>query len=156
MAGTVLCGVNESEGAISAVNVAGELSKRLELRLVLAYVAKPITAAEGSGGTEESATTTQTRNGGKLLLERLSAERGLGGVEQRIEVGDPAQRLAEVAAEERAALIFVGARMRRHRWTPSLRRDLSRELARLSPCPVLVVPPARNDPAGREPLVAVG
>jgi nucleotide-binding universal stress UspA family protein len=155
MAGTVLCGVHESAGAVNAVSVAGELSKRLELRLVLVHVAKPFTVTDGSGATEESV-TTQAKSGGKLLVERLGAERGLGGMEQRIEVGDPAERLAEVAAEERAALIFVGACTQRRRWKPGLRSDLSRELARMSPCPVVVVPPTPHDPARREPLLAVG
>jgi nucleotide-binding universal stress UspA family protein len=145
MAGTVLCGVNESAGARNAARVAAALSKRLELRLVLVNVADAFTMADGSAGNDESVTTMQARSGGKRLLDQLTAEQGLRGVEQRIEVGDPAERLAEVAAEERAALILVGARALRPRWRPTLRRDLAQDLARVTPCPVLVVPPAPND-----------
>jgi nucleotide-binding universal stress UspA family protein len=157
MAGTVLCGVNESAGARNAARVAGALSQRLELRLVLVHVADAFTVADGSAGNDESVTTMQARSGGKRLLDQLTAEQDLIGAEQRIEVGDPAERLAQVAAEERAALIVVGARAQRRRWRPTLRSDLSRDIAGLTPCPVLVVPPAPNDRATRDPLsLAVG
>jgi nucleotide-binding universal stress UspA family protein len=151
MAGTVLCGVNESAGARNAARVAAALSKRLELRLVLVHVVDAFTTADGSAGNDESVTTMQARSEGKRLLDQLTAEQALRGVEQRIEVGDPAERLAQVAAEERAALILVGARTRR-RWRPTLRSDLSRDIARVTPCPVFVVPPAPNDRARRDPL----
>jgi nucleotide-binding universal stress UspA family protein len=157
MAGTILCGVNESAGARSAARVAGALSKRLELRLVLVHVADAFTVADGSAGNDESVMTMQARSGGKRLLDQLTAEQDLIGAEQRIEVGDPAERLAQVAAEERAALIVVGARARRRRWRPTLRSDLSRDIARVTPCPVFVVPPASTDRPSRDPLfLAVG
>jgi nucleotide-binding universal stress UspA family protein len=157
MAGTILCGVNESAGARSAARVAGALSKRLELRLVLVHVADAFTVADGSAGNDESVTTMQARSGGKRLLDQLTAEQDLIGAEQRIEVGDPAERLAQVAAEERAALIVVGARAQRRRWRPTLRSDLSRDIARMTPCPVFVVPPASTDGPSRDPLFqAVG
>jgi nucleotide-binding universal stress UspA family protein len=158
MAGTVLCGVNESAGARNAARVAGALSKRLELRLVLVHVADAFTTADGSAGNDESVTTMQARSEGKQLLDQITAEQSLSGVEQRIEVGDPAERLAQVAAEERAVLILVGARAQRRRWRrPRLRSDLSWDIAGVTPCPVLVVPPAPNDRASRDPLLlAVG
>jgi nucleotide-binding universal stress UspA family protein len=157
MAGTILCGVNESAGARSAARVAGALSKRLELRLVLVHVADAFTVADGSAGNDESVMTMQARSGGKRLLDQLTAEQDLIGAEQRIEVGDPAERLAQVAAEERAALIVVGARAQRRRWRPTLRSDLSRDIARVTPCPVFVVPPASTDGPSRDPLfLAVG
>lgn len=157
MAGTVLCGVNDSAGARNAARVAGAISKQLELRLVLVHVADAFTLADGSAGNDESVTTIQARSGGKRLLDQLTAEQGLRGAEQRIAVGDPAERLAEVAAEERAALILVGAREQGRRWRPTLRSDLARELAHVTPCPVLVVPPAPNDRATRGPrFLAVG
>lgn len=157
MAGTVVCGVNESAGARNAARVAGALSKRLEFRLVLVHVADAPTSTGGSAGDDESVPTMQARSRGKRLLDELTVEQGLKGGEQRIEVGDPAERLAEVAAEERAALILVGARAQGRRWRPTLRSDLSRDLARVTTCPVLVVPPPPDDRASREPLpLAVG
>jgi nucleotide-binding universal stress UspA family protein len=153
MAGTVLCGVNDSAGARTAARVAGAISKQLELRLVLVHVADAFTLAVGSAGNDESVTTIQARSEGKRLLDQLTAEQGLRGAEQRIEVGDPAERLAQVAAEERAALILVGARAQRRRWRPTLRSDFSRELAHVAPCPVLVVPPAPSDPCESGPAL---
>ena len=73
-----------------------------------------------------------TRNDGKRLLDGLAAEQDLEEVEQRIEFGGPAERLAQVAAEERAALILLGARAQRRSRRPSLRSDLSRELVRVT------------------------
>jgi nucleotide-binding universal stress UspA family protein len=156
MAGTILCRVNESAGSRNAARVAGALSKRLELRLVLVHVADGFTVAGGSTGNDESLTTRQARSGGKKLLDQLTAEQGLRGAEQRIEVGDPAERLAQVAAEERAALIVVGARAQR-RLRSTLRSDLSQDIARVTPCPVFVVPPASTDRGTRNRLfLAVG
>lgn len=151
MAGTVLCGVNDSAGARNAARVAGAISKQLELRLVLVHVADAFTLADGSAGNDESVTTIQARSGGKRLLDQFTAEQGLKRVEQRIEVGDPAERLAQVAADERAVLILVGARAQGRRWRPTRRSDLSWDIAGVTPCPVLVVPPAPNDRATRDP-----
>jgi nucleotide-binding universal stress UspA family protein len=137
MAGTIICGVKESAEGRHAARVAAELSKQLELRLVLVHV------ANGPADAEDL----------KRLLDKLGDEQGLEGVEQRIEVGDTAERLAQVAAEERAALILVGARPQVHRWRRSFRSDLSDDLARLTLCPVSVVRAATKDIARPEPLV---
>jgi nucleotide-binding universal stress UspA family protein len=149
MGGTVVCGVNESRGARHAARVAGALSEQLGLRLVLAHVVDGFTVADGTVGDDESVTTTQARKGGKRLLDQVASEQRLHGADQRIEVGDPAERLAEIAAEERAALILVGARAQGRRWRPTLRSDLSRDLARVTSCPVLVVPPGTDNPSTR-------
>jgi nucleotide-binding universal stress UspA family protein len=149
MGGTVVCGVNESRGARHAARVAGALSEQLGLRLVLAHVVDGFTVADGTVGDDESVTTTQARKGGKRLLDQLAAEQRLHEADQRIEVGDPAERLAEIAAEERAALILVGARAQGRRWRPTLRSDLSRDLGLVTSCPVLVVPPGTGDPSSR-------
>lgn len=149
MGGTVVCGVNESRGARHAARVAGALSEQLGLRLVLAHVVDGFTVADGTVGDDESVTTVQARKGGKRLLDQLAGEQRLRRADQRIEVGDPAERLAQIAAEERAALILVGARAQGRRWRPTLRSDLSRDLALVTSCPVLVVPPGSDDPSSR-------
>ena len=143
MGRTVVCGVNESRGARHAARVAGALSEQLDLRLVLAHVVDGFTGVDRTVGDDESV-TVQARKGGKRLLDQLAAEQRLRGADQRIEVGDPAERLAEIAAEERAALILVGARAQGRRWRPTLRSDLSRDLTRVTSCPFLVVPPGTD------------
>ena len=137
MAGTIMCGVNESAEARHAARVAAALSKQLELRLVLAHVAAAPADAKDMN----------------QMLDRLADEQGLEGVERRIEVGETAERLAQVAAEERAALILLGARPRAHRWRRSFRSALRDDLARLTLCPVFVVRAATKDIARPEPLV---
>jgi nucleotide-binding universal stress UspA family protein len=137
MAGTIVCGVNESAEARHAARVAAALSKQLDLRLVLVHV------ADGPADADDL----------KRLLDKLAAEQGLEGAEQRIEVGDTAERLAQVAGEERAALILVGARPQVYRWRPRFRSDLGDELARLTLCPVFGVRAATKDLARPEPLV---
>jgi nucleotide-binding universal stress UspA family protein len=149
MGGTVVCGVNESRGARHAARVAGAVTEQLGLRLVLAHVVDGSPVADGTVGDDESVTTVQARKGGKRLLDQLAAEQRLREADQRIEVGDPAERLAQIAAEERAALILVGARAQGRRWRPTLRSDLSRDLARVTSCPVLVVPPGTDNPSSR-------
>ena len=120
--------------------------------MVLAHLVDGFTVADRTIGDDESVTTRQAREGGKRLLDRLAAEQRLNGADRRIEVGDPAERLAEIAAEECAALILVGARAQGRRWRPTLRSDVSRDLAHATSCPVLVVPPGTRNESSRAPL----
>lgn len=131
---TIVCGINDSPGALEALRIARTLSAVLDLRLVLAHV-----AAGWATGAEGSLTTTQARQGGDRLLERAAREHNLQA-ERRVEVGEPTEALAQIAAEEAATLIVVGSR-RKGRLRPSLRSGLAGELAASAPCPVLIVPP---------------
>ena len=100
---------------------------------------------------DEAGTVTgpSSRERARILLERLEAEHALGGrAERRHEVGDPAERLARVAAEERADLIVIGRR-RAGRFRRGAGPWLAAELAAASPCPVVVVPEDLVRPAGR-------
>lgn len=135
--GTILCGVDESPGAVEAVRVAARLSERLGLRLVLAHVAGGYRLADGAEGL----TSIQARQGATRLVERVTRELRLDQkAEQRSEVGDPAEELGRIAAEERADLIVVGSR-RQGWWRRKLLSGLARDLCATSPCPVVVVPP---------------
>jgi nucleotide-binding universal stress UspA family protein len=131
----IVCGIDDSLGAREALRVASTLSVRFGVRLVLAHVADGFAAAG-----DESLTTNQARRGGERLLEQAAGEQRVQ-VENRIEVGEPAEALARIAAEEAASLIIVGSR-RQGRLRPGLRSALADELAASTPCPVVVVPPA--------------
>jgi nucleotide-binding universal stress UspA family protein len=137
---TIVVGVDRSLGGQAALDVANELSKQLGLRLVIAHVAAGFRMPEGG----ESVTSTKARQGAARLLDELAREHGLGDdVDRRGEVGDIAERLASIAAEEGADLIIVGSRRRgRRRWklVNRLLADLSASTTR----PVLVVPPSRG------------
>jgi nucleotide-binding universal stress UspA family protein len=116
----------------SRSGVARTLSRDLNLRLVLAHVAPGFVADGG-----DSLTMSHARSGGDRLLERLDPGHDLHA-ERRVEVGDAPSALAQIAAEEAATLIVIGARRRVWR---GLRGVLAGELAASAPCPVVIVPP---------------
>lgn len=122
--GTVLCGIDGSRGARDALQLAGALSERLGLRLVVAHIA-------GDGDQERSAE--------RVLNEAADEASVSGPLERRIASGDPATRLSEIAAEEGADLIIVGCSDRRRRTLPG-RGRLARELESATFCPVLIAP----------------
>ena len=131
----IVCGIDESPGALDAVRVAHTLSAQFRARLVLAHI------ADGwSSGSDESLTAKQRRQGGDRLLERTAREHSLDA-ERRIEIGEPAEALARIASEEAATLIVLGSRQRGWR-RPQLQSRLAGQLAATAPCPVVVVPPA--------------
>ena len=104
MQGTILCWVNDTAHGRAALQAAAELSDRLKLRLVLAHV------ADGVDGAGENGARTRKQEGAALLVARLASEHGLSDrAERRSAVGDPAALLGQMAAEEAADLIVVGA-----------------------------------------------
>jgi nucleotide-binding universal stress UspA family protein len=131
----IVCGINDSPGALEALRVARTLSAQFDARLVLAHVAGGFAAA-----VDESLTTGQARKGGAMILERAAREHDLQA-EHRLEVGEPAEGLARIASEEAASLIVVGS-SRQGRLRPRLRSTLAGTLAAAAPCPVVIVPPA--------------
>jgi nucleotide-binding universal stress UspA family protein len=132
---TIVCGIDDSPGAVEALRVARALSSGFDVRLVLAHVASGWPAS----GADEGLTTSQARQGGTRLLERTAREHKLEA-EQRVEVGEPTEALSRIAAEEGATMIVVGSR-RQGRRQPKLRSALAADLAATAPCPVVVVPP---------------
>jgi nucleotide-binding universal stress UspA family protein len=131
----IVCGINDSPGALEALRVARTLSAQFDARLVLAHVAGGWAAA-----VDESLTTGHARQGAARILERAVREHDLKA-ERRVEIGEPAEGLARIASEEAASLIVVGSR-RQGRLRPRLRSTLADNLAAAAPCPVVIVPPA--------------
>lgn len=143
MRGTMICGVTDAEEGRGALKMAVELSERLGLRLVLAHVAEGIGRVDGDGDDEEdeSVTMKANREGAARLVAELAAENGLGeSVEHRWAVGDPGKLLGQIAAEEAADVILVGARSR-GRLRRGLESRLADQLERETPLPVLIAPP---------------
>ena len=142
MRGTMLCGVTDTGSGREALMTAVELSKRLGLRLVIAHVAEgigPIEDGNSDGDGVESVTMKGSRQSAGRVVEKLAREFGVAEAERRSAVGDPAALLGQIAAEEAADVILVGARARGR-----LRRGLeSRVASRLeaeTPVPVLIAP----------------
>ena len=129
MTGSIVCGVDESESAKGAARVARELSARLRLRLVFVRVVE-------EGAPDERIAAIAAR------LHRL-AEGGTEvdcGAHWLVDAGHPADRLAAIAKEEKAAMIVVGAAGRRS----SLLGSISADVSRRAPCPVVVVAPGAD------------
>jgi nucleotide-binding universal stress UspA family protein len=135
MSGTIVCGVTESPDGRSAAELAHALGLRLGLRLVLVHVVDGV-----PNGTQESLTARQRHTGAERTLHEIARATG-NDVEKRVVLGDRAEALAQVAAEEGADLIVVGSR-------PAglggrkIRSLLARELEATTPVPVVVAPPS--------------
>jgi nucleotide-binding universal stress UspA family protein len=137
--GTLICAVTEGAENNDAVEQSVAISERLGLRLVLTHVVDGI--AGGNGDGEESFTMKADRTAGEQRLAQLAHDHGLGHtVERRIAVGDSSTLLGQIASEEAADLIVVGARTRG--WgRRGLESRLAQDLETETPVPVVIAPP---------------
>jgi len=147
MGGTIICDVTEPRAGRSAAEFSGAFAARLDLRLVLVYVLSGV-----SEGTDESVTARQERTGAEQTLDEIAREIG-HEAELRLVVGEYAEAVARVAAEEGADLVVVGGRpaglgRRNLRWT------LARQLEAATPVPVLVAPPSTRKRSDRRLALA--
>jgi nucleotide-binding universal stress UspA family protein len=135
---TIICGIDGSPGARLALRVATEFAEVLGLRVVAVHVAERL----GDDHMPDAALAILHLRGNaeRLLANVLYDEELVGRVDVRAEVGNVAERLAAVAAEERALLILLGARSKGKART-FLRSRLAGEIVRKSSVPVMVVPP---------------
>ena len=133
MVGTIVCAVDDSAEAAEALRAAARLSRDAGLRLVVVHV------EDTTGAGSDVRRSAEERS--QLLLHRLLRAQGLnGGVDKRIELGDPVHEVARVATEEAADVIVLGSR-RRH-WRPGGRiSKFTADLTATADCPVMVVPP---------------
>ena len=150
MRGTLVCAVTEGDERADALALAAELSERLGLRLVLAHAVNGI-GEFGHGDGDESVSMKADRQGAERRLARLAEEHGVADrAERRVAVGDPAVLLGQIAAEEAADVIVIGAR---RGWRKRLESRLADELESETPVPVLIAPPrtgkARPDAVNR-------
>jgi nucleotide-binding universal stress UspA family protein len=122
---TIICGVDRSPGARSAVRVAAALAERLSARLVAVHV------------------RDQSPPGGdpalRVATDIVAEEVPNVGAQARGAAGDVAERLAAIARSEDALMIVVGAR-RRGRSRAFLRARSAVGLVSLTDIPVLVAP----------------
>jgi len=132
--GTIVCGVTESADGRDAAELAHALGARLDLRLVLVHVVDGVPP-----GSDESLTARQRQAGAERTLDTMAREIG-NGTEKRVLLGERAEGLAQVAAEEGADLIVLGSRST-GLGSRKLRCTLARELEAATPVPVVVAPP---------------
>jgi electron transfer flavoprotein alpha/beta subunit len=149
MGGTLVCGVPGNPDDRSAAELAGALRTRLGLRLVLVHVADDV-----QPGTQESLTARQRQAGAERILNEIA--RGFGdGTETRVMIGNRADALARVAAEEGADLIVIGSR-RAGFGNGKLRCTLARELEIATLIPIVLAPPATRTRSDHRLAVATG
>ena len=147
MGGTIVCDVTDPLEGRSAADLAHALATRLRLRVVLAFV------VEGSApGVHESVTGRQRQKGAERALAAIADELGTD-VETRLALGDHAEALVRLAAEEGADLVIVGSRAGGFGGR-NLRCRLVRDLEAETPVPVLVAPPSTRRRSERR--LAVG
>src|SRR5690348_16822474 len=108
MHGTLLCAVTDGAENDDAVAQAVALSERLGLRLVLAHVVDRV-ASPGDG--DESVTMRGDHEAAERELAELAQDHQVSATaDRRVVVGDPSALLAQIAGEEAADVIVVGAR----------------------------------------------
>jgi nucleotide-binding universal stress UspA family protein len=144
---SIVCGVDGSVDSQAALGVAADLAARLRLRLIMANVVEPTRApyvgagsVAGSMSQQRLPTTERQEAVAKVLLAELSAAMRLDRADRRVVVGYAAERLADLADEERAELIVVGSRGR-GAFKAAFLGSVSTSLIGVARCPVLVVPP---------------
>jgi nucleotide-binding universal stress UspA family protein len=134
--GTIVCGVDGSQSARDALQLAGALSERLGLRLVAVHVARDEQRAhEGANGG-----TGSSRSAERLLDDVADQAAFRWPLERRLARGDRAGALAAIAAEEGADLIVIGSSSSRRRRFRD-QATLAGELEKATSCPVVVAPP---------------
>jgi nucleotide-binding universal stress UspA family protein len=126
VAGSIICGVDDSDSAKRAARVARDLSSKLGLGLVFVRVVE-----DGSPQEKVSAIAERLE---QVHADVTEVDCGAGW---HVELGHPADRLVAAAAAENASLIVVGSTGPRS----SLLGSISAEVSRRAPCPVVVVPP---------------
>jgi len=147
MHGTLVCAVTDGAENDDAVARSVEVSERLGLRLVVAHVVDGIAGLDDG---DESITMKSDRTIAERQLEKLAREHDLeNAAERRIAVGDAAALVGQIASEEAADMIVVGARTRG--WgRRGLESPLAHELETETPVPVLIAPPRTRRPRKRE------
>ncbi len=140
--GSVICCVDGSDGARSALHVAGRLSERLDLELVLLHVQPPTEAPGVSAAPAGQQRLHEAEMHDAVeLLARIARDHGLGpDVRRRAEVGPAADSILAVCAEERAEFVVLGSRGRGG-LKAALLGSVSAEVAAHAPCPCVIVPP---------------
>ncbi len=142
---SVMVAVDFSDGALGALREASRLAHALERRLVILHVVHDPAWAPGFYGVSTGDSELRTLEDAAadlmttFLLRAEDAGIDVQGAETRLVPGVVATRILEVAAQEEAELIVVGAQGR-HRVAQLVLGSVAARLVRTSHRPVVVVP----------------
>jgi nucleotide-binding universal stress UspA family protein len=142
---SIVCGVDGSaqarEAAISALHLAGRLGARLMLvHVTPTQTLLPVDSVPAAADPRDYVTSTELAySEAEEAFDSLPPEVTSADAGREVRLGRPAVVLAEVAAEHDAEIIVVGSRGR-GAWRSAVLGSVSAEVARLAPCPVMIVP----------------
>jgi nucleotide-binding universal stress UspA family protein len=151
MGSCIVCGVDDSSGAVRAASVAARLARDLGSRAQLVHV------AESTRGLPLSLRAPRIARGHRLRkrLRAIAEECAFpDSTEVRVEWGDPAQELLSAADKEDAELLVVSSGGTDHA-SAALVGGVASALMRASPCPVVILPPRAVPPLDPEGLRCV-
>lgn len=132
-AGPIVCGVDGSDGSLAAAGVAVELARRLEARAELVHV------TDRPPLDRDYATRLVASHDAAMRVLLRTANLPQAAFDLRVELGRPAQRLADVAAREEAPLIVNGSQGSGFDRS-ALLGSVSSELALTATQPLVLVP----------------
>jgi len=139
----IVVGVDGSETSIRAAEIAAEIARSRQAKLVLVTVVRPPEGWWGIGGAPPTpeALSTALVEGQQQVLRETEEHLGLEGVDYETaeELGDPTSRLIAVAEERDAGLIVIGKRGAGLAERVML-GSVADRLCHHSPVPVMVVP----------------
>lgn len=140
---TILVGVDGSETSTKAAEVATEVARSWQAKLLLVTVVRPPEGWWGIGGAPPSpeALSAALVEGQEQILRETEEHLPLEGLEYETiqELGDPTWKLIDVAEERNADLIVIGKRGAGLAERVML-GSVADRLCHHSPVPVLVVP----------------
>lgn len=140
----ILAATDGSEGADRAVTFAAQLAAALHARLQIMTVQGPVPldvvnqmkAVEHVGEAEVAELTAR---GILVRAQRLAASAGAADIHTACEIGDPTQKILDMATLRKVEAVVVGKRGRGP-LAALLLGSVSQKLVSLAPCSVIVVP----------------
>jgi nucleotide-binding universal stress UspA family protein len=140
---TIAVGVDGSETSVKAAEIATEMARIWQAKLLIVTVVRTPEGWWGIGGAPPSpeALSAALVEGQEQVLNEIEGRLDLGGVDYETvqELGDPSWKLIEVAESRNADLIIIGKRGAGLAERMML-GSVADRLAHHSPVPVLVVP----------------
>jgi nucleotide-binding universal stress UspA family protein len=136
MISTIAAGTDGSATAREAVEIAGDLARRFDAKLVLLSAFKDA-APQADGDTVEVQWATSDSARVREILSRTEADMRRAGIDctTRVEEGDAADVLVQLASECGADLLVIGNKGMQRRVLGSVPNTV----AHRAPCSVLVV-----------------
>jgi nucleotide-binding universal stress UspA family protein len=139
----IIVGVDGSDTSTRAAQIAAEIARARQAKLVLVTVVRPPEGWWGIGGAPPTpeALSTALVEGQQQILKESEENLPLDGVDYETveELGDPTSRLIAVAEERDAGLIVIGKRGAGLAERVML-GSVADRLCHHSPVPVMVVP----------------